>query len=397
MGKTIRSFFSAPAFEQSEQSDQARLLNAILCSLLGCTVVTLIVILLVQAYRTALLVGVFFLILTGLKLALNAKKLDFSLWGYFVSMTALNFLFSTMVPEWPILAISLAFIGVTALLLKDISTALVLFILNILGWLLISLPMWRTNPTDILNSVWIAVSALLLIFGVQYFSGIAKNRSSELMQLIDRLEKENQTLRDELFKTHQQLMKEIDSRKLLELKIKDKLEADVTHRYNPQTGALVEAAIKSQITSEISRTQRYQRPLSLLCVRVDNFQPLLSQAGMTPGNLLSILSDAFINSLRHEDLIGHYGDDGFYILLPETGRYASYVVAERLRHLVEVMSLFNANDAVPLTVSIGLTAYQDQSKLTVDVFANQAIQALEEAEAHGGNWTINWYDLNHSI
>jgi diguanylate cyclase (GGDEF)-like protein len=282
-------------------------------------------------------------------------------------------------------------------LVKNIAASLVLFLINTIGYFLLSVPYWTNSTETFLEFGEIALAAVLVILIVHYFSRISQNRAKDLVNLIERLESENGHLKTELSQTQQKLIKEIETRELLELKIKDKLDADTTHRYNPQTGTLVEAAIKSVMTNEIARTQRYQRPLSLLCVRVDHFHPLLAQAGMTPGSLLSILADAFINSLRREDLIGHFGDDGFYILLPETGRYASYVVAERLRHLVEVMSLFNATDAVPLTVSIGLTSYQDQSKLNPDVFISQAVQALKEAEEHGGNWTINWHDISHTI
>jgi len=83
------------------------------------------------------------------------------------------------------------------------------------------------------------------------------------------------------------------------------------------------------------------------------------------------------------------------VVLPETGRYASYVVGERLRHLVEVMTLSSMGD-VTLTISVGITAFNDQSKLSVERFTEQADEAVQAAIAHGGNWTISWHDLSHS-
>ena len=199
-----------------------------------------------------------------------------------------------------------------------------------------------------------------------------------------------------LAETTSQLTGEIEARKSLEMRMQDELERDPSHRFNPQTGIYTEKAIMELIEQEISRTRRYQRPLSLLCIRVDSLYSVVDKARLTPGKLLSMLSDTFNGTLRREDILGHCGEDGFYILLPETGRYASYVVAERLRHLVEVISLFDDEDDSPLTISIGLTASQDQAKMNAEIFTAQSKDALTAAEQHGGNWTISWHDLNHT-
>ena len=224
-----------------------------------------------------------------------------------------------------------------------------------------------------------------------------QKRQLNLLADNEHFEAENYHIKEELGQAQNQVVENFETTKRLELKIKNILDLDTNQRYNPQTGVLLEDAIVLEISNELSRTQRYQHPLALLCIRIDQFYTLIQQSKFTSGSLLSILAGAFSNSLRREDLIGHFGDDGFLIILPETGRYASYVVAERLRHFVETMSLFEMTDAVPLTISIGLTSYQDQSKLTAEALTKQASEALGDAESHGGNWTINWHDMSHAI
>jgi diguanylate cyclase (GGDEF)-like protein len=231
---------------------------------------------------------------------------------------------------------------------------------------------------------------------VNLYIKTGRERDNELLHLCEHFEQDNTQLKIALTDTKSQLTDEIENRKALEMRMQDELERDPSHRYNPQTGIYTEKAMMEMIGQEISRTRRYQRPLSLLCIRVDALYAVVEKASLTPGKLLAMLSDTFSGTLRREDVLGHCGNDGFYVLLPETGRYASYVVAERLRHLVEVMSLFDVEEGASLTISIGLTASQDQAKMTAELFTEQSKVALAAAEEHGGNWSISWHDLSHS-
>ena len=397
MGKTIHSFLSAPVMDEPVRTDQAKLFNTILICMIGCLVTALVITLIQGVFQSALLLALPFLLLVGTKILLNAKKYILAVCGYFIIISAMSLYCSTLLPDGPILAISLLFIGISASLLLNIRVTLIIFAATAAGHLILSIPHWTENNHGLSPFLWASFPALLIIVIINYFLNLAQTRQMNLLADNEQLKTENCHLKEELGQAQNQLCKSVEASKLLELKIKDKLDIDSSYRYNPQTGILLEDTIMSVMSNELSRTQRYQHPLALLCIRVDHFYTVIQQSELTPGGLLSVLADAFSNSLRHEDLIGHFSDDGFLIILPETGRYASYVVAERLRHFVEMMSLFDMKEAVPLTISIGLTSYQDQSKLTAEAFTKQASDALGEAESHGGNWTINWHDMSHTI
>jgi len=60
---------------------------------------------------------------------------------------------------------------------------------------------------------------------------------------------------------------------------------------------------------------------------------------------------------------------------------------------VELMTLSDTEEGPALTISIGLTAYQDMGKMTSQTFSEQAQEALVAAEKRGGNWTFSWHDL----
>lgn len=396
MEKSISSFFSAPHFEAPKQANQAEILNRIIAVVMICGLLGLVITLATIRWSEAICFSMLLVLSLMSKIILQQRRLRFASFFFLGSLSFFNMLFSTLLPEWPILGISLAFVSVIAILLLDLRWTMVIYGVNVLGYLFLTLPSWAPDINQLFQLGWIALAVFLTLIMINLYIKTSLKRDSELLNLCDRFEQDNTQLKAALEDTKAQLMGEIENRKTLEMHMQDELTKDSSHRFNPQTGMYMEKAVLEMIEQEISRTRRYQRPLSLLCVRVDDLLRVVEKAGLTPGKLLSMLSDTFNESLRREDILGHFGSDGFYILLPETGRYASYVVAERLRHLVEIMSLFNAEEGTKLSISIGLTAYQDQGKMDVEIFTGQAKEALASAEQHGGNWTISWHDLSHT-
>jgi diguanylate cyclase (GGDEF)-like protein len=313
-----------------------------------------------------------------------------------VGITLINFVFGGMFPEFPLLAITLPFLIVSACLLLNINAAVLMLIINMVGFAAFVQPVWGGGVQDLASLGATVLSAVLVMFMVDRFNKLKEKHLAESQKLSKQMEKEYHNAMEELSRTKDALMREHENRKELDKKSSSTVQtADPTNRFNPHTGIMTEETIKNILESEIARTRRYQRPLSLMSIRVDDFEEILQQTDMRGENVLSSLCDLFLEALRREDMLGHSKADGFYVILPETGRYASYVVGERLRHLVEVMNFSGLGD-VNLTISVGITAFQDQSKMTPERFFEQANEAVEAAVSHGGNWTISWHDMSHS-
>jgi diguanylate cyclase (GGDEF)-like protein len=392
MSQQILAFFTPPHFEEPVQVRRAELLNRTLLVVFACGLAGLLLNLLWAQWTSTILLTMLLVLLLMAKIILQQRKLPLAASLFLGSLTLTNLLFSALLPTWPLAGVSLALISVISLVLLAFNRTLVVYAFNVVGCLLVSLP---NDISQVVRTAWASLAVLLLLLMLHHYFQTRKAQDNDLMHLCEHYAHENDQLTRQLTETTAQLAGEVETRKSLEMRVRDEIHPDESHRFNPQTGIYTEKAMLALIDQEISRTRRYQRPLSLLCIRVDQMMKVVEKAGLTPGKLLSILSDTFNESLRREDVLGHYGDDGFYVILPETGRYASYVVAERLRHLVEVMTLFK-DESTSLTISIGLTAYQDQAKMTVETFTQQASIALASAEEHGGNWTISWYDLSQT-
>jgi len=172
------------------------------------------------------------------------------------------------------------------------------------------------------------------------------------------------------------LMKTIRGReeKLKKLVIKDNL----TSLYN-------RAYFYYRLHSEIQRAKRYNRPLSLLILDMDNFKQFNDRYGHPVGDrLLRVISSTIRSNIRYSagkpsyelDLPCRYGGDEFAIILPETTSVQATVVAERLRKEINVKcghemmaEIQAATGSHPLevpdvTVSVGVASFPEHASMT---------------------------------
>jgi diguanylate cyclase (GGDEF)-like protein len=396
MNTSFSKFFSAPLFEHKERSDQAALLNRFLLLFMVIFGFVAALLFIWQNPRAGVFLLPMLVFTIGNKLLLQLKRYLAAAWIFVIGLSLLNLLLGGMLPLQPIQAMLLPFIAAAARLLINRKAALVLFIFNALGYALFMQPPWTDGLPAMVVFAGVLLFSALTVLLADWFATAQARHTVELSKLCQQLQSDHHAVLQELNHTKEILLSEHEARRNLETKVGSATLEEVGQRYNPFTGIFNESAVKETLELEISRTRRYQRPLSLLCVKVDDFDSIKEQTALRPEKLLDTLSDTFLEALRREDMLGHSGDDGFFVILPETGRYASYVVGERLRHLVEVLSLANAGEDISLTVSVGISSYQDQGKATPESFMQQTLEAVDSARSHGGNWTVSWHDMSHN-
>lgn len=142
----------------------------------------------------------------------------------------------------------------------------------------------------------------------------------------------------------------------------------------------------NQLKAEISRTTRYERPLSLLLLDIDQFKEYNDTYGHLEGDKVLVgLGKVIRSCLRKMDSAYRYGGEEFTVILPETEGDEAATVAERIRSAVEVEKFYpdQGKTARSITVSVGVTEYHNQEE--VSILVQRADKAMYLSKQSGRN------------
>lgn len=125
-------------------------------------------------------------------------------------------------------------------------------------------------------------------------------------------------------------------------------------------------------------------PFSLILIDLDNFKLLNDTEGHNHGDyVLRIIADIMKQYTRNTDIIARFGGDEFAIILPETSKEKSKVIAERIRNSVLVNPKFIPYSQVSL--SMGIATYPHDGD-AIDEIIEKADEALYVAKSRGKNY-----------
>lgn len=137
---------------------------------------------------------------------------------------------------------------------------------------------------------------------------------------------------------------------------------------------------------ELSRCQRYGRPLSVLLVDIDHFKSINDEFGHVAGDFtLQALAGRLRDAVRKEDLVGRYGGEEFAIVLTECNREGAFEMAERLRGIVEAVPFHYEGREFSVTVSLGVATTDAVKKVAPLDLIQQADDCLYRAKHSGRN------------
>jgi two-component system cell cycle response regulator len=138
-----------------------------------------------------------------------------------------------------------------------------------------------------------------------------------------------------------------------------------------------------QLKIELDRSNRYEQPLTLLLLDLDNFKVFNDTYGHVEGDqVLRRLGQVVKRCLRETDSAYRYGGEEFTILLPMTTISDSIVSAERILEEFKKENFSPApGEDVYLTVSIGLDQYKPQEDMKA--FVQRVDQLMYQAKKNG--------------
>ncbi|WP_272475559.1 diguanylate cyclase [Baekduia alba] len=136
-----------------------------------------------------------------------------------------------------------------------------------------------------------------------------------------------------------------------------------------------------QIDVLISRARRHGHQLALLLIDADRFKLVNDEHGHAVGDIvLRELASRLRERVRREDVVGRWGGEEFVVALPETTPDGAAAVAESLRDAIACTPIAADDQALAMTVSIGVAAWTGQE---LDVLVSRADRALYAAKAAG--------------
>ena len=153
------------------------------------------------------------------------------------------------------------------------------------------------------------------------------------------------------------------------------------------TGLFNRRFYDQKLTAEFRRSRRNLTPLSLIVIDIDHFKTINDTYGHSGGDKCLITLAQLIkqNVRRSSDIGCRYGGEEFCLILPETDTTGAIAIAEELRQKVIATEFTVEQQSISLTISCGISTYQQQAEATpIDVF-NAADKALYQAKEHGRN------------
>ncbi|MBS1798899.1 MAG: GGDEF domain-containing protein [Acidobacteria bacterium] len=138
----------------------------------------------------------------------------------------------------------------------------------------------------------------------------------------------------------------------------------------------------SRFEAERQRAQEIKAPLSIMMIDVDGFKSINDCYGHIGGDIaLEAIARAIRTPLRREDILARYGGEEFIVLLPETALDEACEIAEHIRCSVATTPVAIQEEAIAVTVSIGLSSVEQGFAHMID----RADAALYEAKRGGRN------------
>ena len=153
---------------------------------------------------------------------------------------------------------------------------------------------------------------------------------------------------------------------------------DLTQLYNSRH-------FYAQLEKEIERSNRYEQPLTLLMLDLDNFKTFNDTYGHVEGDyVLSRLGQVVKRCLRETDSAYRYGGEEFTIMLPMTTNEQAIVTAKRIRTELRKEAFSPVlYQEVYMTVSIGLAQYKLKEEMKA--FVQRVDQLMYQAKRNGRN------------
>jgi len=165
----------------------------------------------------------------------------------------------------------------------------------------------------------------------------------------------------------------------------DKEKLERLANFDPLTGLYNRRAIFAKLRELINRANRYKEHFSLIMLDIDHFKRVNDHYGhLTGDEVIEKIASLILQNIRDTDIVGRYGGEEFIFILPQTNLSSAWVIAERIRSIIEKAETKTpAGNVFTVTVSQGLSEWErgEDAKSLISC----ADEALYKAKVKGRN------------
>lgn len=207
-----------------------------------------------------------------------------------------------------------------------------------------------TDKVKIIRNITVGLGVSLIILSFYFLRKIFKDFTSTLYTYQNKIEIKNRSLSKLINIDH---LTKVNNRKSIEIILR----------------------------KEFNRAKRYEHPLSLIILDIDDFKKINDSYGHNMGDkVLKEFAKIVSSTIRESDHLGRWGGEEFILVTTETDQDDALFLAEKIRIKVSESSFSNLEK---VTCSIGVAQLKDQEN--ADIFVNHADLAMYEAKKNGKN------------
>lgn len=155
---------------------------------------------------------------------------------------------------------------------------------------------------------------------------------------------------------------------------------------DPLTGLLNRRVMEKVLQREYKRAVRYQSPLTLAFLDLDDFKAVNDKYGHDRGDeLLRYVANILEELTRESDVVARYAGDEFIVILPGIGSSDSLLLIQRLQDYFHKNPMEIEGERIPVSISFGLSSIGDVGVNDPDSLLRKADEMLYKVKEQKSN------------
>lgn len=160
--------------------------------------------------------------------------------------------------------------------------------------------------------------------------------------------------------------------------------------HDPLTGLLNRRGFERRLEEAFAEFQKTSTPSALLLFDLDHFKPINDEGGHALGDeMLRRIAQVVAWEVRRSDHVARQGGDEFGVLLPSCTLSQAQKIAESLRLAVGEVSVTHQDKVYTVTLSIGVTTFNELDSHVGDVLARADAGSYEAKDKGRDGVVVN--------